>query len=100
MKLVADRQADIVTYRAAIAAHPGEEVPLKLVHFSPFFGQILLIYLILDLKEFELYFPVEKNKRKRDPILPPSGKVGWMDLGRRFPSLRAYAPYGTLFFFL
>ena len=25
------------------------EVPLKLIHFSPFFGQILQIYLILDL---------------------------------------------------
>ena len=75
------------------------KVPLKLVHFSPFFGQILLIYLILDLKEFELYFPVEKNKRKRDPILPPSGKVGWMDLGRRFPGVRAYAAYDIPLFF-
>ena len=29
--------------------HLGEEVPLKLIHFSPFFGQILQIYCILDL---------------------------------------------------
>ena len=42
---------------------------------------------------------MEKNKRKMDPILSPSGKVGWMDLGRRFPSPRSYAAYGTLFFY-
>ena len=29
--------------------HLGEEVPLKFIHFSSFFGQILQIYLILDL---------------------------------------------------
>ena len=29
--------------------HLGEEVPLKLIHFSCFFGQILQFYLILDL---------------------------------------------------
>ena len=29
--------------------HLGEEVPPKLIHFSPFFGQILQIYIILDL---------------------------------------------------
>ena len=29
--------------------HLWEEVPLKLIHFSPFFGQILQIYRILDL---------------------------------------------------
>ena len=28
---------------------PGEKVHLKLIHFSPVFGQILQIYLILDL---------------------------------------------------
>ena len=29
--------------------HLGEEVPLKLIHFSPFFGQFLQIYRILDI---------------------------------------------------
>ena len=62
--------------------HLWEEVPLKLIHFSPFFGQILQIYLIVDLflpffqifcgvctffrggdiEEFELYLPVQMGK--------------------------------------
>ena len=39
-----------------VKVHLGEEVLLKLIHFSPIFDQILLIYLSLD-----LFLPILKN---------------------------------------
>ena len=39
-----------------VKIHLGEEVLLKLIHFSPIFDQILLIYLSLD-----LFLPIFKN---------------------------------------